>query len=205
MHVTDPVILSPSSSNAVAANSTRSTGWRQRRRLTRSGDVAIQLFVRLAQTPRTRSVKPANYSGIFHFEVVVSGDVAAADNERGGNMPSEDRVARVSAAQELHTERLLKFPNVVGTGNRLQTGARARFGNRVCAAGFVQGKLDPASCPSGQWFHVRSIWRRAHARRRDRRRLRLRGAGHHPLPAGARWVQHRASGPRRRQHSWRLG
>ena len=65
-------------------------------------------------------------------------------------MPSQDRVARVSAAQELHAERLLKFPNVVGTGTGYRQ-LRSRFGNEVCVQVFVQRKLDPRELP------VRSI------------------------------------------------
>ena len=66
-------------------------------------------------------------------------------------MPSQDRVARVSAAQELHAERLLKFPNVVGTGTGYRQ-VRGRFGNEVCVQVFVQGKLDSSELP--EWAVV---------------------------------------------------
>ena len=61
-------------------------------------------------------------------------------------MANPDRVARVTAAQELHTERLLKFPNVVGTGTGYRQ-LRGRFGTEVCVQVFVQGKLDAAELP----------------------------------------------------------
>ena len=66
-------------------------------------------------------------------------------------MPSQDRVARVSAAQELHAERLLEFPNVVGTGTGYRQ-VRGRFGNEVCVQVFVQGKLDSSELP--EWAVV---------------------------------------------------
>ncbi len=66
-------------------------------------------------------------------------------------MPSQDRVAQVSAAQELHAERLLRLPNVVGTGTGYRQ-LRGRFGNEVCVQVFVQGKLDPSELP--EWAVV---------------------------------------------------
>jgi Peptidase family S64 len=66
-------------------------------------------------------------------------------------MANPDRVARVSAAQELHAERLLKFPNVVGTGTGYRQ-LRGRFGNEVCVQVFVQGKFDPSELP--EWAVV---------------------------------------------------
>ena len=66
-------------------------------------------------------------------------------------MASADRVARVSAAQELHSERLLEFPNVVGTGTGYRQ-LRGRFGTEVCVQAFVQAKLDPSELP--EWAIV---------------------------------------------------
>ena len=52
--------------------------------LTRSGDVAIQLFVRSAQDAAYAECQASELLGDIPLEVVVSGDVTAADNERGG-------------------------------------------------------------------------------------------------------------------------
>ncbi len=66
-------------------------------------------------------------------------------------MANPDRVAHVGAAQELNAERLLRFPNVVGTGTGFRQ-LRGRFGNEVCVQVFVQGKLDPSELP--EWAVV---------------------------------------------------
>jgi hypothetical protein len=52
--------------------------------LTRSGDVAIQLFVRSAQDVANAERQASALLGEIPLEVVVSGDVTAADVERGG-------------------------------------------------------------------------------------------------------------------------
>ena len=52
--------------------------------LTRSGDVLIQLFVRSAQDAAYAERQASELLGDIPLEVVVSGDVTAADNERGG-------------------------------------------------------------------------------------------------------------------------
>ena len=61
-------------------------------------------------------------------------------------MANPDRVAHVTAAQELHAERLLKLPNVVGTGTGFRQ-LRGRIGTEVCVQVFVQQKLDAAELP----------------------------------------------------------
>jgi hypothetical protein len=52
--------------------------------LTGSGDVAIQLFVRSAQDVANAERQASALLGEIPLEVVVSGDVTAADVERGG-------------------------------------------------------------------------------------------------------------------------
>ncbi len=52
--------------------------------LTRSGDVVIQLFVRSARDAAHAQRQASELLGGVPLEVVVSGDVTAADNERGG-------------------------------------------------------------------------------------------------------------------------
>jgi hypothetical protein len=66
-------------------------------------------------------------------------------------MANPERVARVSTAQELHADRLLALPNVIGTGTGYRQ-VRGRFGNEVCVQVFVQGKLDPSELP--EWAIV---------------------------------------------------
>lgn len=66
-------------------------------------------------------------------------------------MANPDRVARVSAAQELHAERLISLPNVVGTGTGFRE-LRGRITSEVCVQVFVQGKLDPRELP--EWAVV---------------------------------------------------
>jgi hypothetical protein len=120
-------------------------------------------------------------------------------------MASADRVARVSAAQELHEERLLEFPNVVGTGTGYRQ-LRGRFGTEVCVQAFVQAKLDPSELP--EWAIVP---REVHLGE-ERIRVDVIDVGFvyaaqdtTPLPAGARRLQHRTPRSCRREHAWRLG
>jgi len=61
-------------------------------------------------------------------------------------MANPDRVARVIAAQELHTDRLLSLPNVIGTGTGYRQ-RRGRFGTEVCVQVFVQRKFPASELP----------------------------------------------------------